>query len=546
MTPKGRILRLASLVVSQLLVGAGATRVAGQEQPYVDWPLGVIRAAPGATLVMGHNVHAQQNFRSTTNRDYPNQEHTGLDLQVDQEGRRTIGADVLAVTDGVVECIDRTQWGAQGDVVVVKHRDELYSVYGHLNAGLKVRKGQSVRRGQKIGTVQRWPVNRDNTHLHFEIREFVYWSHTSHEPVLNPEERPGEAISCAGPGYLREGLRLSDQTWTRTWKDPVDFYYSHRPPYPRAIVVNDFIMHLGPKGDTRGSVAVYPSADLAAEPSGHLDGSSVVTALGIETAQDSTGLTQRFYKLVDEEPTERYILGFYSVGHGSDLRVGEPLTPWKPASSRPLVDFSFRWQDFRAGKVKNRGSRPGDGILVGELTPVFRDESPDPDPTDYAAQLDGETAYIEVDRSGDLPGGSVLEAEAQIWRAANDDEDAIVSKWGEDQWLLTLYPDGNGRLAFAVHLADGDYSNVEYLLPDRSYLGKWAQVAVRYSPEQGQMLFWNGQLVAQKLASDLEAEGHTDRAIAPGGQPIHVGDANNSWSRFGGRIDAVRIWLRRR
>ena len=196
--------------------------------------------------------------------------------------------------------------------------------------------------------------------------------------------------------------------------------------------------------------------------------------------------------------------------------------------------------------MRNRGLWRGDGILVGNVEPVLRRDFPDPDlMTDYAIQMDGETGYIEVENSQFLS-GNVFAVEAEIWRAGNESEDAIVSKWfGGDQWLLTLYQDGNGKLIFTVRLADGHYATVDHLLPNRSYLQKWARVAARYSPDEGLMLFWNGQLVAQMLASDLEAEGHSreDRAIAWGEQSIHVGDANNTWSRFEGRMDEVTIWL---
>jgi len=525
-----------------ILVFTRFTLLGAPENLFIDWPMGsVISTLPAGELVMGHNVYTQQNFRSTTNRDFPNQEHTGLDLQLDGGGKETENATVLAVADGIVRCIDTSQWGAQGDVIVIQHDTDLYSVYGHLNGNIRVRLEERVRRGDAVGTVQRWPGNRDNTHVHFEIREFVYWSHDRHEPV----ETPGEAISCAGPGYLPVGESLSQQTWEKTWLDPVAFYYNHRPPYPRAVVVNDLVSNLAVGDTSRRTVSVYPSPDFQQSPVFHLATSSLVTALGVETVQDSEGITQRFYKVKYDGVNEGYILGFYFVGHGSDLRVGEPLALWQPPSSKPLVDFRFGERDFGDGKVRNWGLGNHDGILVGDVKRVLREDFPDPDATDFAVQMDGETGFIEVENSRYLSGGDSLALEADVWRADNASEDAIVSKWfGGDQWLLTFYPDGSGKLIFTVSLADGHYANVDYLLPDASYLGRWAHVAARYSPEAGLMLFWNRQLVAQSLASDLEAEGHSleDRAITRGDQPIHVGDANNVWSRFRGRIDDVKVW----
>ena len=352
----GRILRLASFVAFLVAIADRPDLFAAPEDLYIDWPLDAMtRGGPGRALVMGHNVYVQQNFRSTTNLQFPDQEHTGLDLQLDSGGRDTENAIVRAVTDGIVECIDARRWGTQGDVIVIKHDDELYSVYGHLNERLMVRRGQRVRRGQPIGSVQRWPGDRDNTHVHFEIREFVYWSHDRDEPVESPEERPGETISCAGPGYLPRGVRLTQLQGVRTWVDPVDFYFDHRPPYPRAIVVNDLVTNLALGDNSRRTVAVYPSARIDPDTSIHLPTPSLVTALGIETAQDAEGRTQRFYKVKYDGVNEGYILGFYFVGHDSDLRVGEPLVLWQRPRGRALVHFPFASPRLQ----RRNGEKPG-------------------------------------------------------------------------------------------------------------------------------------------------------------------------------------------
>ena len=64
----------------------------------------------------------------------------------------TAGARVYAVADGEV-----VYAGANypGRVVIVRHADDLYSMYGHLDPALAVRVGQQVARGDLIGTVLR-------------------------------------------------------------------------------------------------------------------------------------------------------------------------------------------------------------------------------------------------------------------------------------------------------------------------------------------------------------------------------------------------------
>ena len=162
----------------------------------------------------------------------------------------------------------------------------------------------------------------------------------------------------------------------------------------------------------------------------------------------------------------------------------------------------------------------------------------------------GYTTFVEVNNSHRLTFHDGVTVEAFINRLMNEDEDAIASKWyfGDDQWLLTVYPEGWGKLIFTVRLSDGSYATVDYPIPDLRYLGyqqdKWVHVAASYDPWDGLRLYWDEELVAQKIASDLEAEGHglSDRFMIQSDNYVHIGDANNEWSRFMGRIDEVKIW----
>jgi len=55
-----------------------------------------------------------------------------------------------------------------GNLIIVKHDNELLSVYAH-NRSLTVKEGESVRRGQKIAELGN--SGTDTPKLHFEIRQ---------------------------------------------------------------------------------------------------------------------------------------------------------------------------------------------------------------------------------------------------------------------------------------------------------------------------------------------------------------------------------------
>ncbi len=80
--------------------------------------------------------------------------------------RAPAGTNIRAVSGGEVMVAD--QIGTYGQTVIVQHGGGDYSVYGSLGR-IDVQKGQSVIKGQVIGTVGRADPDLD-PHLHFEIR----------------------------------------------------------------------------------------------------------------------------------------------------------------------------------------------------------------------------------------------------------------------------------------------------------------------------------------------------------------------------------------
>lgn len=87
-------------------------------------------------------------------------QHNGIDFAA------PTGTAVRAVGDGVVEFAG--QQSGYGNIIIVKHRNDLSTVYAHLSR-MDVRVGQSVAQSQFIGAVGStgWATG---PHLHFEYR----------------------------------------------------------------------------------------------------------------------------------------------------------------------------------------------------------------------------------------------------------------------------------------------------------------------------------------------------------------------------------------
>ena len=78
------------------------------------------------------------------------------------------GFKALSCNDGIVELTQKMKF-PYGNVIVIKHDSNLYSVYAHLaTKGILVKKGQKVKKGQVIGIVGN-TGNSTAPHLHFEL-----------------------------------------------------------------------------------------------------------------------------------------------------------------------------------------------------------------------------------------------------------------------------------------------------------------------------------------------------------------------------------------
>ena len=120
------------------------------------------------------------------NRRDNNKCHAGEDWW-ESPGSPTAGDTVTAAANGVVRYAQDTDY--PGTVVVIEHQlpdgNLLYTQYGHLDVDLAVAPDDIVSQGDPLGTVL---DQGDNSHLHFEVRDFLT------DPDINPGWAPG-------PGY---------------------------------------------------------------------------------------------------------------------------------------------------------------------------------------------------------------------------------------------------------------------------------------------------------------------------------------------------------
>lgn len=125
------------------------------QNPYSGGRLGMpIKDSYRVTSNFGTRIHPITGKRHT---------HTGIDFAAPQ------GTDIYAAEDGVV--IVAQSWSGYGNCVIIDHGNGLWTLYGHIrNGGIKVDKGETVKKGQKIAEVGS-TGNSTGPHLHFEVRK---------------------------------------------------------------------------------------------------------------------------------------------------------------------------------------------------------------------------------------------------------------------------------------------------------------------------------------------------------------------------------------
>lgn len=95
-------------------------------------------------------------------------QHTGTDYNARTGGDTDRGHRVYNIADGTV--IEVAHYPVIGNAVHVKHTDDLYSVYWHLQ-DVFVKEGDVVTGRQGLGTIGKGAGGKFWAHLHFELRK---------------------------------------------------------------------------------------------------------------------------------------------------------------------------------------------------------------------------------------------------------------------------------------------------------------------------------------------------------------------------------------
>lgn len=156
--------------------------------PAFSYPVGLPGRVLGDGFLVRHGYATENTWYN------PGWWHTGEDWYL-TEGE-TGGVGVYAVANGEVVFAGSEY---PGRVVIVAHADGLFSMYGHLDYALAVETGQTVERGQLLGTVLTRTDGLAPSHLHFEMRAFFT------TPEVNGDA-PRNGVACGfacppGPGY---------------------------------------------------------------------------------------------------------------------------------------------------------------------------------------------------------------------------------------------------------------------------------------------------------------------------------------------------------
>ena len=151
------------------------------------------------------------------------------------------GTPVYAAADGTVlfagpdvEAIYAPWGNFYGNVVVIEHQSQIFSLYAHLSA-IDITVGQNVSAGDKIGEVGR-TGGAIGSHLHFEVRQGDvedYFSAQNPELWLVPARDESGNLNGAltiavvdGDGHLMKNANFTIAYHSDPSQSPLRFYYA--------------------------------------------------------------------------------------------------------------------------------------------------------------------------------------------------------------------------------------------------------------------------------------------------------------------------------
>jgi murein DD-endopeptidase MepM/ murein hydrolase activator NlpD len=216
----GRLLGAAGLAMRTRAARAQepASVSALASAPAFSYPVGLAGRVLGDGLFIRHGYATENTWYN------PGWWHTGEDWYLVAGDPAGVGVYATAAGEVLFAGADYP-----GRVVIVRHDDGLYSMYGHLDNALAIAPGQTVARGQLLGTILARADGLAPSHLHFEIRAFYT------TPEVNGDA-PRYGVACGvdcppGPGYWP--MEAPEHPSALGWRNPT--HVINRRAWPHAI-----------------------------------------------------------------------------------------------------------------------------------------------------------------------------------------------------------------------------------------------------------------------------------------------------------------------
>lgn len=158
------ILLIASLLAIGTIITLALTLNKAPKDPYIpsDTPPIEMRIPVESEYTLINDYIADKHIWFSTIKHYKT--HSALDFGAPE------GTEVLAVLDGTVTEVSSDR--LNGTFVTIQHSEELTTVYKSLSSEVNVQKGDTVKRGDIIGTISAsMGMEKDlGPHLHFEVQ----------------------------------------------------------------------------------------------------------------------------------------------------------------------------------------------------------------------------------------------------------------------------------------------------------------------------------------------------------------------------------------
>ena len=128
--------------------------------------------------------------------------HHGVDVAA------PVGTELRAPADGVI--VHKGSGGSGGYTLIIKHADDVFTVYYHMQKPSHLLKGTRVERGEQIGLIGN-TGRSTGPHLHWEVRKSRRWGDTV-DPVPYLQGAPSVV-----PAALKVDGKLGRNTW-KAWQ----------------------------------------------------------------------------------------------------------------------------------------------------------------------------------------------------------------------------------------------------------------------------------------------------------------------------------------